>query len=361
MVRGSGFLVVGALLLAACSSGSDAEPQPLDTLPPATTAAPASDDTSEPTVPSTEAAESVDTTPEPEPTATDAPEPPDIDGPVEVFREAAAAFNEVQLNPQDESIRPAAFDLMTERFRADRSFEVLTGDPEFLDPWKDLVVMSEAEVSEDGASARLWYCVRLVERSAESDDAVSRVLRATMELVEGEWKWADRGAIASSPQSQGCPLDLDLDAVVDADTQSEVEAAAIRFFDDFVAAQQSPSDEAVVDRFTSGLTGVVLDGFGSYVESLDDGGQALAIDPSVPAVSEVVSSPVEQDDGGIFVVACQPLASRIGPADAARTDQFVRRTTVLGMLFVRDDDGLLLAETTTVSDLGGVARCEPSV
>ena len=106
MFRRSGVFVAGALLLAACSSGSDAEPAPLETPPPVTTATPSTDGTPESTTPSTEVtAEVSETTTEPEPATTEASEPIESDGPVEVFREAAVAFNAVQLNPTDESIQ----------------------------------------------------------------------------------------------------------------------------------------------------------------------------------------------------------------------------------------------------------------
>lgn len=134
---------------------------------------------SEPAV-SAEPVEEATTTADPEPTTTVTDEP---GGPVEVFREAAAAFNEVQLNPEDESIRPAAYELMSERFRADRSFEVNTGDSQFLNPSKDLVVFGQPEIDESGEVATFWYCERELDPDPESGLDISAVWRAQMELV----------------------------------------------------------------------------------------------------------------------------------------------------------------------------------
>ncbi len=357
-IRHRGLLIGGALLVAACSSGGETEPLPLETAPPVTSP------TTDATTASTETADSIEPVEEtttsavPESTTTEAPDQGD---PVQVFREAAAAFNEVQLNPEDESIQPAAYELMTERFRADRSFEVRTGDPAFLDPFSELVLLSEAELGDDGASAKMWYCVRLAELSGDSSDPISRVQRATMEMVDGSWRWAARATVASSPQSQGCPADLDRDALVDEELRGAVEAAAIAFVENSEAALQNPTDEETVRRFTDGLTGRPLESLGGFVDSLASEGRAMVVDASSTAGPLLVSSPVLSPDGTIFAVVCEPLVSRIEAVGSAESDLFLRRTTVIGLRFVREGTDLLVGETTTVSDLEEVAECDPSL
>ena len=361
MVRRSGVFVAGALLLAACSSGSDAEPAPLETPPPVTTATPSTDGTPESTTPSTEVtAEVSETTTEPEPATTEASEPIESDGPVEVFREAAVAFNAVQLNPTDESIQPAAYDLMTERFRADRSFEVATGDPEFLDPWKDLVVLSRAEVDESGEVAFIWYCQRELEPDPDSGIDVSAVWQATMESADGQWRWADRSLLGRSDSEPGCPDDSDAAAPVADEVRSEVEDAAIGYFDALRLAVEDPRNSDLVDDLNARS--------GETVRQQDDQLLAQTIelefevlqDPSAP--TEAVPLGVLAGSGDdVTAFVCQPDNTKVvAPGQDPDSQPVINRSIVWEMTFSSSGTDWIATDRQLIVDWQFEGMCIPS-
>lgn len=358
-IRHRGLLVGGALLVAACSSGGETEPLPLETAAPVT-ASPATDAP----VPSTEPTESTEpvaettATAEPESSTTEAPDP---DGPVQVFREAAAAFNEVQLNPEDESIRDTAYSLMTERFRADRAFEVNTGEPQFLDPWKDLVVLGRAEIDETGRVAAFWYCQTGAELDEETGDDIALVYRATMESVEDQWFWANREVLAASPEPNGCPSEFDDSAFVDEETETEIvmAVAALEAADTvaFAAPQDPDAVNAYVSLFVEGEASSDVEVLNSFAST----NERLLSDPGAFNESVVLSTPIETETGNVSVIVCTPENTTVVPVDEELDGQeFDRRTFILSLDFQRDGERWLVADRSRVARSPGANACEPS-
>ena len=367
LVRRCGLVVVGSLLCAACSSGRDAQQSPAETTP-EVTAARTTQDLPAPTAPSTNATAEIEqaptttpatTIPEttaPESTTIEAPEP---NGPLEVFQEAVAAFNEVQSNPEDVSIRPAAYQLMTERFRADRSFEVATGDPQFLDPWKDLVVFGPAVVDGSGDVATFWYCQRQVDPDPDSGLDVSAVWRARMEVVDGQWRWADRNFLGSSDEDAGCPEGGEAFAPVANDVLEQVEGAAIGYFDAQRLAVADPRNSDLVDDLESRSDGTVRARDDRLLAQTIELDLQVLDDPSASATARLLGAH-QLVDGDVTTFMCVPDNSKaIRPGEDPADWQFLTRLIVWGMTFTESNGAWIAVDGEFIVDWRFSGSCEP--